>query len=558
LLSGSEITQDRVRTTLSGLIRQQIAAGIPFKTKALSKSMAPLIQVGDYLQIGWKDPSCVQTGDIVAISTQRGFRVHRVRSLLRYQETLSFITQGDLSLGPDMPLAAEDYLGVVTAIESGSTTIDLGSRRGILRSRFCFAVARVAVLWHRLKVRARALAISCADVPILSQLFHIYYRLAATSVRLIAWGRGESVLVRRSFAWGDWSAGSSDIDLCWQVKKLESAAIQRVWSLCTQSRRVFPVLGEVFLTDATDLEFWTRYAARGMESRFWNPPFLKASYIEHPIKYPLDLFVRVEHGVELLSSILWRRYSGLATKSGDSLLIRKAVVDILSFDWFASLPYREFHPSRSRLMGMPEFALRYAQVLEHLHSGASDSVEGISKTLALCLRAIDLQSRALVSKLVLEGSEAGGSENCLFVDLEHWTENVFQALEKEKPRWLFQQSEPTFFSASVRPLRALRNPLLLPQSDPVLYQLLLRGHLANLLPTLCSPCGYLLDDLQTRRQLVLHLEALRKSVVGGELDADKNTLSARWLEETLPQLLQIKNELLALFRNSPPKSGLVQ
>ncbi len=532
---------------MSGLIRQQISAGVAFKTVAPSKSMAPLIQAGDSLQIGWKDPSCVLVGDVIAISTKKGFRVHRVRRCIRQQESFSFITRGDLSLRADMPSTAEDYLGVVTAIEAGPSKIDLGSWRGRLWSRLCFAAARAAVIWHLLKVRARAFTISCSGIPFISQLFHLYYRIAANTVRLIAWGRGESVLVRRSFAWGDWSAGTSDIDLCWRVRKLDAAAIRRVWSTCSRSRKAFPVLGEVFVTDATGLEFWTRYAARGMESRFWNSPFLQSSYLEHSIKYPLDLFVRAEHGVEMLSSFLWKRYSGLDPKSGDCLSMRKAVVDILSFDWFASLPYGEFHPSRSRLVASPEFILRYTDVFKHLHSGDSDSVEGIGKTIALCLGSIDAQIRSLVSKLSLGGSARGveSGENCLFIDLENWTENLRHALEEGEPRWLFQQSEPVFFSASVRPLKAVRNPLLLPQSDPTLHQLLLRGHLANLLPTLCAPEGYLLGDLQTRTQLVLHLEALHKSVFGGESNKAKCTFPGRWLEETLPQLLQVKSELLA-------------
>lgn len=103
-----DIKNREVRRALTALVAEQLRAGVPFRTTALSKSMAPLIRLGNQVSLAWKEPTRIVPGDVIAVATDQGFRIHRVRRVVRGDGGPSFVTQGDLSALPDGTFAPEE------------------------------------------------------------------------------------------------------------------------------------------------------------------------------------------------------------------------------------------------------------------------------------------------------------------------------------------------------------------------------------------------------------------------------------------------------------------
>ncbi len=113
------ITEDSARGDAGldlELISSLAARGLGFTYRELSGSMAPALRPWDQVHVEPCAPSTLRTGDIVALQTPAGLRVHRLFAVQRGPGGLWLHTAGDALVGRDPPRPASDLLGRVTSI----------------------------------------------------------------------------------------------------------------------------------------------------------------------------------------------------------------------------------------------------------------------------------------------------------------------------------------------------------------------------------------------------------------------------------------------------------
>jgi hypothetical protein len=89
-------------------------------------SMLPCLWPGDVLTVRRQPIDAVACGDVVLAHRAGRFVAHRVVGKVRVRAGTLLVTQGDRLDRADPPVAAEDLLGRVTAIERGQRSISPG------------------------------------------------------------------------------------------------------------------------------------------------------------------------------------------------------------------------------------------------------------------------------------------------------------------------------------------------------------------------------------------------------------------------------------------------
>jgi signal peptidase I len=93
----------------------------------VSRSMSPLIEVGDLVRIAAVEPTEVHIGDVVALQVGQEVVVHRIIGKRWSEQGLLLRHRGDAGLGSS-EVAARDLIGKVYAVAKGEREIRLNSR----------------------------------------------------------------------------------------------------------------------------------------------------------------------------------------------------------------------------------------------------------------------------------------------------------------------------------------------------------------------------------------------------------------------------------------------
>lgn len=110
-----------------GLVRDLLEQGLRVRFQARGASMSPAIRDGEVVQITPVTVSKLREGDIVLTKSNHGFRVHRL--VLADHQADTFTTKGDCGLENDLPVRANQILGIAEAKE-----VRVGRR--IVRAKF--------------------------------------------------------------------------------------------------------------------------------------------------------------------------------------------------------------------------------------------------------------------------------------------------------------------------------------------------------------------------------------------------------------------------------------
>jgi hypothetical protein len=144
-LAGAAPEERRAERIVSPLLADVLRRGFAVRLQATGHSMSPFVRSGDVLTIEPLAGRRPSLGDVLAVASRDGLRVHRLvgweggRALLR----------GDVAAEADPPASKEELLGRVACVERRGRRVRLGtgpervaiallSRAGVLR-----AVARL-------------------------------------------------------------------------------------------------------------------------------------------------------------------------------------------------------------------------------------------------------------------------------------------------------------------------------------------------------------------------------------------------------------------------------
>ena len=112
---------------ISQLLKEQINRGEKIQFKVTSKSMRPLIRVGDEVIVDKIIPSTLQPGEIILFERGNVFCTHRFIRRIKKNNRISFVTKGDNLARFDPPITENVILGKVVTIKHNSKRIDLTS-----------------------------------------------------------------------------------------------------------------------------------------------------------------------------------------------------------------------------------------------------------------------------------------------------------------------------------------------------------------------------------------------------------------------------------------------
>ena len=137
---------------------------------------------------------------------------------------------------------------------------------------------------------------------------------------------------RNSFALGHWLPGRSDIDLTLIIGSGapladEQAAIRHFWRDYADLQRWLPMLGEVELLNADQLDGWTRFAITGYEARHWlliyGEDFDRCGYCGDQAQQRNDL---LNHAITL-----YRHQMAPVARSAELAILRRYVKKMLRY-----------------------------------------------------------------------------------------------------------------------------------------------------------------------------------------------------------------------------------
>src|SRR5215211_3624562 len=98
--------------------RELLLGGYPIRFCANGQSMKPTIKDGEVIIIEPVEPANIKRGDIIFYRTKCGVIAHRVVDIKREAgEQATFILRGDSAAASDSPVAANEILGRVVAVE---------------------------------------------------------------------------------------------------------------------------------------------------------------------------------------------------------------------------------------------------------------------------------------------------------------------------------------------------------------------------------------------------------------------------------------------------------
>jgi len=125
-------------STFADLVRGLAASGISFRFQAQGRSMLPVIEDGQVLQIEPVGQNRLRPGDIVLFKKDGEFKAHRI---LRNEGGL-FATRGDAGMHIDVEVAHEQIIGRVVAKECARTGRRASLSGYVARMRFHLAEMR--------------------------------------------------------------------------------------------------------------------------------------------------------------------------------------------------------------------------------------------------------------------------------------------------------------------------------------------------------------------------------------------------------------------------------
>jgi signal peptidase I len=139
-----------------GLAAEMLRGGGTVRLKAWGSSMLPSVWPGDLLTIQSTAYGEVVPGDIVLVTRDNRFFVHRLVETRQDGDCFSWITKGDSMPQNDSPAAASELLGRVVGISRANRSCIPSRRVSLLQS------ALAKMLCHSDRLRALALRIHAA------------------------------------------------------------------------------------------------------------------------------------------------------------------------------------------------------------------------------------------------------------------------------------------------------------------------------------------------------------------------------------------------------------
>jgi hypothetical protein len=144
----------QVRRAVHAILRRALAEGRMLTLEALTGSMRYLVRPGDRLTVGGAAPTELRRGDVVAVATPFGYRVHRFVGL----DGAGWLrTRGDFKAAPDAPTPPDALLGRVLRLHRGAAVVELTGRRAWWRARLVGLLSNVALRAFRLRSVVRDL-----------------------------------------------------------------------------------------------------------------------------------------------------------------------------------------------------------------------------------------------------------------------------------------------------------------------------------------------------------------------------------------------------------------
>jgi signal peptidase I len=96
--------------------------------RAIGASMQPTIEDGELITVAPVAPESVKRGDILLYQNERGVFAHRVVGSVKGIAPLQYLLRGDAAVSYDPPVALEQILGRVVAVQRGNRSLALDSR----------------------------------------------------------------------------------------------------------------------------------------------------------------------------------------------------------------------------------------------------------------------------------------------------------------------------------------------------------------------------------------------------------------------------------------------
>ena len=135
----SLIVEHRVETSAFAHLAQQLSASaITFRFQAKGRSMVPLIQDGDVLQVEPVGKRKLKVGDIVLFRKAGGFKAHRILQ----KKGEAFITRGDAGMHTDGEVSRGQIVGRVVSKQCVRTGQEISVSSVAARMRFFLAEVR--------------------------------------------------------------------------------------------------------------------------------------------------------------------------------------------------------------------------------------------------------------------------------------------------------------------------------------------------------------------------------------------------------------------------------
>ena len=124
---------------------------------------------------------------------------------------------------------------------------------------------------RRLSTLIQGMVRATNNWPALRTIYRSRYAAAARAVAGLADADPAiaAIYARNSYALGNWTPGSSDIDLTVIWRRAGRSQVDRFYACYDRLRERFPMLGEIEMLDEQHLEAWTAHATSGLESARW-------------------------------------------------------------------------------------------------------------------------------------------------------------------------------------------------------------------------------------------------------------------------------------------------
>ena len=118
-----------LRGTLTAISLDLLRLGYTVRFAATGRSMDPAIREGEMIHVEPVDCAALAVDDIILFGTTRGLTAHRVVEVIAPIETRAsqrlFLSRGDSFSAWFEPVAAEQILGLVIAVERDGRRLDL-------------------------------------------------------------------------------------------------------------------------------------------------------------------------------------------------------------------------------------------------------------------------------------------------------------------------------------------------------------------------------------------------------------------------------------------------